>query len=162
MNDQSKLAELTGIMLGDGCLSNSSNQHIIYISGHREEDFDYHNKIMKQLLLDVFDKKTIYHLSYDRYNPSIKDSEFKKIPLMAALKEVLQPEIPNSELRISFIVKREDEIYKAPAQFSKTPIYYSTKEKLKEYLIDRAALKKIIVNHVFDLEGWSSMKAPYS
>ena len=52
-----KLAELTGIMLGDGCLSDRSNRYHIYISGHKQDDFEYHNIVIKELFLNLFDKK---------------------------------------------------------------------------------------------------------
>jgi len=53
-----KLAELLGIMAGDGCLSRSGNKYIIYISGHKIDDMDYHDNIIRNLFLDVFNKET--------------------------------------------------------------------------------------------------------
>ena len=57
MEITNELAELLGIMYGDGCLSNSTNKNIIYISGNKYVDFEYHDKITKKLFSQVFDKK---------------------------------------------------------------------------------------------------------
>ena len=51
-----ELAELTGIMCGDGCLSSKSQKYVVYISGHKYLDFDYHNKCTRALFLRVFGK----------------------------------------------------------------------------------------------------------
>lgn len=52
-----KFAELLGIMEGDGCLSRCSNSYLIYISGHKIDDMDYHKRITKNLFKDIFDKQ---------------------------------------------------------------------------------------------------------
>ncbi|MBT3304117.1 hypothetical protein HOB83_05570 [Candidatus Woesearchaeota archaeon] len=49
-------AELLGIMFGDGCLSRAGNRHLIYISGHKLDDFAYHTQVTKKLFLEVFNK----------------------------------------------------------------------------------------------------------
>ena len=53
MKITSELAELLGIMYGDGCLSNSGSKHLVYISGHKDDDFEYHNKIIRKLFFKV-------------------------------------------------------------------------------------------------------------
>ena len=55
--DLNKLSELMGILLGDGCLSKTGKAHYIYISGHKIDDFEYHNTITRSLFLNLFDKK---------------------------------------------------------------------------------------------------------
>ncbi len=53
-----KYAELLGIMFGDGCLSNSSKRHMIYLCGHKIDDFEYHNNVIRVLFKEVFNKET--------------------------------------------------------------------------------------------------------
>src|SRR3989339_943784 len=52
------LAELTGIMFGDGCLSRSGGKYLVYICGHKIDDFEYHSKIIKTLFVKIFKKPT--------------------------------------------------------------------------------------------------------
>lgn len=52
-----QLSELLGIMVGDGCLSKTGRAHYIYISGHKIDDFEYHNKITRNLFLSLFNKE---------------------------------------------------------------------------------------------------------
>jgi intein/homing endonuclease len=52
-----KLAELVGIMFGDGCLSRSGGKYIVYISGHKFDDFEYHSKTTKKLFKSLFNKE---------------------------------------------------------------------------------------------------------
>ncbi|MFH1316424.1 MAG: LAGLIDADG family homing endonuclease [Candidatus Woesearchaeota archaeon] len=49
--------ELLGIMLGDGCLSRSGGKYIIYISGHKKDDLEYHQSNSKLLFNKVFNKE---------------------------------------------------------------------------------------------------------
>ncbi len=53
----SEMSELLGIMFGDGCLSHAKNKNVVYISGHKIDDFEYHNQITRKLFLNIFDKK---------------------------------------------------------------------------------------------------------
>jgi len=57
MKITNELAELTGIMYGDGCLSTSGSKYLIYISGHKSDDLEYHKNITKNLFLKVFNKE---------------------------------------------------------------------------------------------------------
>lgn len=50
------LAELVGIVLGDGCLSRSCKKYNVYVCGHKFDDFEYHDKVIRKLFLDVFNK----------------------------------------------------------------------------------------------------------
>ena len=52
-----KLAELIGIMAGDGCLSRSKRSRLIYICGHKEDDLKHHTFTTKRLFKEVFNKK---------------------------------------------------------------------------------------------------------
>lgn len=42
-------------MYGDGCLSNYNNKYVIYISGNKKYDFEYHQNTIK-LFKDLFNK----------------------------------------------------------------------------------------------------------
>jgi len=57
-----KLAELIGIMAGDGCLSTYCKKYMIYISGHKKDDLEYHTNITKKLFQDIFNKETSIQL----------------------------------------------------------------------------------------------------
>ena len=70
-----ELAELLGIMYGDGCLSNSANKNIIYISGHKEDDFEYHNKITRKLFFKVFNKNVSVSIRNDENRLFIRFSD---------------------------------------------------------------------------------------
>ena len=52
-----ELAELTGIMFGDGCLSSKSQKYVVYISGHKQDDREYHELTIKKLFLGLFGKE---------------------------------------------------------------------------------------------------------
>ena len=52
-----ELAELTGIMFGDGCLSSCNGAYVIYICGHKIDDMGYHEETIKNLFLNIFGKK---------------------------------------------------------------------------------------------------------
>ena len=58
MRINEELAELMGVMLGDGCLSTYTNQkkYMIYIAGHKVDDFEYHNINTRKLFKSVFNK----------------------------------------------------------------------------------------------------------
>ena len=51
-----EFAELIGIMYGDGCLSSRQNKNVIYICGHKFLDFEYHDRITRNLFFSVFGK----------------------------------------------------------------------------------------------------------
>ena len=93
------MAELLGIMIGDGCLSRTGKKYIIYISGNKYKDFDYHNITTRKLFKDVFDKeikigfrkkentlfirfsdKAIFHFMTDKGVPIGKKYDGLKIP----------------------------------------------------------------------------------
>ena len=52
-----ELAELLGIMCGDGCLSRYGRQRIIYICGHKQDDLLYHQSITTRLFKETFEKE---------------------------------------------------------------------------------------------------------
>lgn len=52
-----KLAELLGLMAGDGCLSNCNNKNVVYIAGHKKDDLEYHKNVTTNLFKEIFDKK---------------------------------------------------------------------------------------------------------
>jgi len=54
-----ELAELAGIMCGDGCLSSKKQKNMIYICGHKFDDRDYHEKKVVDLFLKIFNKKVV-------------------------------------------------------------------------------------------------------
>lgn len=75
LTSHEKVAELLGIMLGDGCLSRSANKYTIYISGHKQDDYDYHLKNTCNLFWDIFDKKTKIGFRKDQNTLFIKFSD---------------------------------------------------------------------------------------
>jgi intein/homing endonuclease len=70
-----ELAELVGLMLGDGCLSNSSGRHMIYISGHKVDDLEYHSKITKNLFKSIFNKDVKINFRKDENTLFIRFSD---------------------------------------------------------------------------------------
>lgn len=82
-----EFAELVGIMLGDGCLSRSSNKYLIYISGHKIDDYEYHLKNTKSLFLKVFNKEIKLYQRKDentlfiRFSDKVIFGKFKEIGL---------------------------------------------------------------------------------
>ncbi len=44
-------------MYGDGCLSNSGNKYLIYISGHKDDDFIFHSTVTCPLFKKLFEKE---------------------------------------------------------------------------------------------------------
>ncbi|MFH1473873.1 MAG: LAGLIDADG family homing endonuclease [Candidatus Aenigmatarchaeota archaeon] len=56
----SKLATLYGIMLGDGCLSNSCNKYFISISGSFYDDEPFFNKVVIPIFSKIRGKQTKY------------------------------------------------------------------------------------------------------
>lgn len=52
-----KLAELLGLMAGDGCLSRYARCRMIYICGHKTDDIEYHNTVTKVLFREIFNKE---------------------------------------------------------------------------------------------------------
>ena len=56
MNKTKELAELVGMMYGDGCLHFYKKKCIIYICGHKQDDNKYHEITTKKLCLHLFDK----------------------------------------------------------------------------------------------------------
>ena len=52
-----ELAELAGIMCGDGCLSSKKQKYMVYISGHKQDDKEYHEITTKRLFLYLFNKE---------------------------------------------------------------------------------------------------------
>ena len=50
-------AEFLGIMFGDGCLSRTAGKYIVYICGHKEDEYDYHLNTSVQMFKNLFDKE---------------------------------------------------------------------------------------------------------
>ncbi len=92
MKVTSELAELLGIMYGDGCLSNSGSKHLVYISGHKDDDFEYHNKIIRKLFFKVFNKEVNICMRNDENTLFIRFSDenifniFKSLGMPIGLK----------------------------------------------------------------------------
>ena len=57
MNKTKELAELVGMMYGDGCLSSYKKKYIIYLCGHKQDDKEYHEITTKKLFLHLFNKE---------------------------------------------------------------------------------------------------------
>lgn len=83
-----EFAELLGIMAGDGCLSRSSTYTVVYISGHKEDDKEYHIQFLVPLFKKLFDKEVKACERRDEntrfirtYDPVIFDSVSKYFPV---------------------------------------------------------------------------------
>ena len=59
MEINEEFAELIGVMFGDGCLSKYTHQkkYIIYIAGHKVDDFEYHDVNTRRLFRNIFNKE---------------------------------------------------------------------------------------------------------
>lgn len=71
------LAELTGIMCGDGCLSSKKQKYVVYISGHKQDDRYYHDNTTKPLFLKIFSKEIKVHERKDENTLFIRFSDEK-------------------------------------------------------------------------------------
>lgn len=69
------LAEFMGIMFGDGCLSRSGGKYVIYISGHKFDDLQYHNKITLKLINCIFNKEAVVKFRKDEKTLFIRFSD---------------------------------------------------------------------------------------
>ncbi len=107
-----KFAELLGIMVGDGCLSTYSKKCIIYISGHKTDDMEYHNGVTKELFKYVFDKDIKIELRKKEHTLLIRFSDkkiFEKLsqylPIGVKYDKLKVPEeiIKNKKYLLAFI-----------------------------------------------------------
>ncbi len=64
-----KLAELLGLMAGDGCLSHTGKARYIYIAGHKTDDLEYHQLITKKLFKELFNKEI--KISFRKYENAL-------------------------------------------------------------------------------------------
>lgn len=64
-----ELAELLGMMCGDGCLSKTQQgKHFVYCSGNRLKDKEYFGEYITNLFLKIFGKSIVAH---EREDPKI-------------------------------------------------------------------------------------------
>ncbi|MEK6939830.1 MAG: LAGLIDADG family homing endonuclease [Nanoarchaeota archaeon] len=70
-----KLAELLGLMAGDGCLSKTGRARYIYISGHKINDLEYHTLVTKKLFKELFDKEVKIEFRKDENTLFIRFSD---------------------------------------------------------------------------------------
>jgi|SRR3989338_4388836 len=113
MKKTKELAELVGIMMGDGCLSSCNGAYVTYISGHKIDDREYHEKTIKNLFLKIFGKEVfvkerrkenaIFIRFYDKAIFNILHSV--GIPIGKKYDSLKIPDwiVNNSELSSSFI-----------------------------------------------------------
>ena len=78
MKITNELAELVGIMYGDGCLSRSCKKYNVYVCGHKFDDFEYHDTIIRKLFLDLFNKITHISKKKNENTLYIKNSNLAK------------------------------------------------------------------------------------
>ena len=84
-----KLAELLGMMCGDGCLSKTQQgKHFVYCSGNRLKDKEYFGNYVPNLFLTVFGKTVVAH---ERETPKIIYIKFSDKQLFYALHELELP-----------------------------------------------------------------------
>ena len=107
-----ELAELLGIMYGDGCLSTAGNSYLVYLSGHKYDYFEYHTKITKKLFFEVFNKEVKIGLRKDENTLFIRFSDktifnvFNRLGLMIGFKRDLLRlpiKLNSADLRFAFI-----------------------------------------------------------
>jgi hypothetical protein len=101
-----------GIMFGDGCISRSGGKYIIYISGHKFDDLEYHSKTTKKLFYKLFNKDIVINFRKDENTLFIRFSDknifetFKSIGLPVG-KKYKNLKIPDSfketKLFVSFL-----------------------------------------------------------
>ncbi len=77
------LAELLGIILGDGCLSRSGNKYVLYICGHKIDDLEYYKNVVTYLLKDVFNKIVKINFKRNENTLFVRFSDKKNILLFA-------------------------------------------------------------------------------
>lgn len=75
MNEE--FAELLGIMAGDGCLSKYSHYHMVYISGHKIDDIECHERTTKTLFKNIFNKEIKIYLRKGEQTLIIRFSDKK-------------------------------------------------------------------------------------
>src|SRR3989338_3596518 len=56
-NDFGKLAELLGVISGDGCLSRSGKKYLLYICGHKSDDLWFYENVVVKLISEVLSKE---------------------------------------------------------------------------------------------------------
>jgi len=108
-----ELAELTGIMCGDGCLSSYKKKYIIYICGHKQDDREYHEITTKKLFINLFNKEVKIQERKEENALFIRFSDKKifymlnsfGIPIGKKYDKLKVPDwvIDSSELSFSFI-----------------------------------------------------------
>ena len=68
-------SELLGIMFGDGCLSSVSNRNVIYISGHKIDDYNFHDIVTRKLFRIVFNREIDINFRKDENTLFIRFSD---------------------------------------------------------------------------------------
>ncbi|MBN2052090.1 hypothetical protein JW756_01185 [Candidatus Woesearchaeota archaeon] len=66
--NSSELAELIGILFGDGCVNfyQSKKEHLIAIAGHSQNDFQYHSDYIKRLFHFLFNAEPHIYVRQDQ------------------------------------------------------------------------------------------------
>ncbi|MBR9700079.1 hypothetical protein GOV09_06485, partial [Candidatus Woesearchaeota archaeon] len=88
LSTDEKLAELIGIMLGDGCLCRTARQRLIYICGHKTDDCEYHTTITAKLFKDIFNKEIKIHF---RNNVNVVYIKFSDKEIFRTLRSLQIP-----------------------------------------------------------------------
>lgn len=84
-----ELAELLGMMCGDGCLSKTAKgKHFVYCSGNRLKDKDYFGKYVPGLFHEVFGKIVVAH---EREKPKVIYIKFSDKAIFSFLHELELP-----------------------------------------------------------------------
>ncbi|MBS3083709.1 hypothetical protein J4423_02800 [Candidatus Pacearchaeota archaeon] len=107
LNLTPELAELSGIMLGDGNIYMKNNRYEIMIAGDANEDFEYHNNHIAELFKKVFNIKPITKY---KFSPDGKKSIATKIESKAMCQFYTQIlSLPNGKKKDIQIPKGIDE-----------------------------------------------------
>jgi len=93
-----ELAEFVGLMAGDGCLSTSGSKHLIYISGHKHDDKEYHDTTTRKLLKELFNKEILIQFRkgeqtlFIRFSDAVIFNEMRKyLPIGKKYQEICVP-----------------------------------------------------------------------
>ncbi len=96
-----KFCEFYGALMGDGCLSSFKVRdrkfNVVRLDGHKENDYDYFNNVLKTLIKDVFDKDVSIRF---RKNYNIVFIYFQSPEIFNILKSTGFPVGKKGEIRI--------------------------------------------------------------
>jgi intein/homing endonuclease len=100
------IAELLGIILGDGCLSRSGNKHSLYICGHKKDDLEYYETIVVPLIKNVLNKYVKINFKNGEQTLFVRFSDKKVFYYLNSLGVPIGKKYEN--LRIPPVIEKEN------------------------------------------------------